>query len=127
MGIAPARRCPAGNVHGIDPWFGRPDVQILPLQRQYQRRTGDIGGLTRDHIQQLPLGGRFAEGPAFAHAVTKQMLESEAQMSLAAAIEAEAQAQAICMMHPDFKAAYEANIAKKAPRFEGGPDPEVPT
>jgi enoyl-CoA hydratase/carnithine racemase len=71
------------------------------------------------------LARRFAEGPAFAHSVTKQMLESEAQMSLAAAIEAEAQAQAICMMHPDFKTAYEANIAKKTPRFEGGPDPEA--
>jgi enoyl-CoA hydratase/carnithine racemase len=62
---------------------------------------------------------RLARGPAFAHTMTKQMLESEHASSLAAAIEAEAQAQAICMAHPDFRAAYEANKAKRPPRFEG--------
>ena len=62
---------------------------------------------------------RLASGPAFAHSMTKQMLESERGMSLAAAIEAEAQAQAICMAHPDFREAYEANKAKRPPRFEG--------
>ncbi len=56
---------------------------------------------------------RLAAGPSFAHGVTKQMLESEHGMTLAAAIEAEAQAQAICMMHPDFRAAYDAWKAKK--------------
>ena len=45
--------------------------------------------------------------------MTKQMLESEHTMTLAAAIEAEAQAQAICMMHPDFRAAYDAWRRKK--------------
>ena len=54
------------------------------------------------------LAERLASGPAFAHAMTKQMLESEATMSLDQAIEAEAQAQAICMQHPDFRAAYDA-------------------
>jgi enoyl-CoA hydratase/carnithine racemase len=63
----------------------------------------------------------LAEGPAFAHTVTKQMLESEHAMSLAAAIEAEAQAQAICMAHPDFRTAYEANKRKEKPVFEGSP------
>jgi hypothetical protein len=47
------------------------------------------------------------------------MLESERTLSLAAAIEAEAQAQAICMAHPDFRTAYNANKAKQQPRFEG--------
>ena len=56
---------------------------------------------------------KLAAGPAFAHGMTKQMLESEHTMSLAAAIEAEAQAQAICMMHPDFRAAYDAWKASK--------------
>ena len=56
---------------------------------------------------------RLAAGPAFAHGVTKQMLESEHGMTLSAAIEAEAQAQAICMMHPDFRAAYDAWKSKK--------------
>lgn len=62
---------------------------------------------------------RLARGPAFAHAMTKQMLESEYAMTLDQAIEAEAQAQAICMAHPDFRAAHEAFKAKKEPRFEG--------
>ncbi|WP_437691627.1 enoyl-CoA hydratase family protein [Sorangium sp. So ce176] len=62
---------------------------------------------------------RLARGPAFAHAITKQMLESERTMPLSAAIEAEAQAQALCMAHPDFREAYEASKAKRPPRFEG--------
>jgi enoyl-CoA hydratase/carnithine racemase len=60
------------------------------------------------------LAERLATGPAFAHAMTKQMLESEHTMSLDQAIEAEAQAQAICMQHPDFRAAYDAWKAKQA-------------
>ncbi len=66
---------------------------------------------------------RLAAGPAFAHAMTAQMLEAEAGMTLAAAIEAEAQAQAICMAHGDFRTAYEANVAKREPRFAGAPAP----
>jgi enoyl-CoA hydratase/carnithine racemase len=62
---------------------------------------------------------RLARGPAFAHTMTKQMMESEHGMTLAEAIEAEAQAQAICMAHPDFKTAYEANKEKRSPLFEG--------
>jgi enoyl-CoA hydratase/carnithine racemase len=62
---------------------------------------------------------RLARGPAFAHGMTKQMLESEATMGLAEAIEAEAQAQAICMQHPDFRAAHEAFKRKAEPRFAG--------
>jgi enoyl-CoA hydratase/carnithine racemase len=69
---------------------------------------------------------RLAMGPAFAHSVTKQMLESEHGMSLAAAIEAEAQAQAICMAHPDFREAYDANTKKRPPRFAGAPEKEKP-
>ena len=62
---------------------------------------------------------RLARGPAFAHAMTKQMLESEHTLSLQAAIEAEAQAQAICMAHPDFRTAHDAFKAKTTPRFAG--------
>lgn len=68
----------------------------------------------------------LSEGPAFAHSMTKQMLESEWTMPLAAAIEAEAQAQAICMAHPDFRTAYEANKKKERPSFEGAPAPLAP-
>jgi len=69
------------------------------------------------------LAARLASGPAFAHAMTKQMLESEHTMPLEAAIEAEAQAQAVCMMHPDFRAAYDAWTRKEPIRFAGAPGP----
>lgn len=67
----------------------------------------------------LALAQKLARGPAFAHGMTKQMIEQEANLNLAEAIEAEAQAQAICMAHPDFKAAHEGFKTKSAPRFEG--------
>ncbi len=70
----------------------------------------------------MELARKLARGPAFAHAMTKQMIEDEHDMSLDEAIEAEAQAQAICMMHPDFKTAYEANVAKRPPKFQGAPE-----
>jgi enoyl-CoA hydratase/carnithine racemase len=65
---------------------------------------------------------RLAAGPAFAHAMTKQMIESEHPMALSEAIEAEAQAQALCMQHPDFAEAHEAFKAKRPPRFRGAPE-----
>lgn len=65
---------------------------------------------------------RLAAGPAFAHAMTKQMIESEHTMPLAAAIEAEAQAQALCMQHPDFAEAHAAFKDKRPPRFKGAPE-----
>ncbi len=67
---------------------------------------------------------RLAEGPAFAHRMTKQMIESEHTMALAEAIEAEAQAQALCMQHPDFAEAHDAFKHKRAPRFAGAPGGE---
>ena len=66
---------------------------------------------------------RLASGPAFAHAMTKQMLESEFSMTLDQAIVAEAQSQAICMQHPDFRAAFDAWTEKRAVTFEGAPFP----
>ncbi len=66
---------------------------------------------------------KLADGPAFAHAMTKQMIEDESTMSLENAIEAEAQAQAICMLHPDFREAYDAAVQKRPPRFAGAPKP----
>ena len=65
---------------------------------------------------------RLAKGPAFAHAMTKQMIESEHTMALGAAIEAEAQAQALCMQHPDFAEAHAAFKEARAPRFAGAPE-----
>jgi enoyl-CoA hydratase/carnithine racemase len=62
---------------------------------------------------------KLAEGPGFAHMMTKTMLAQEWSMSLEQAIEAEAQAQAICMQTKDFRRAYEAFVAKQTPRFAG--------
>ena len=68
---------------------------------------------------------KLAQGPAFANAMTKQMLESEAHMPLADAIEAEAQVQAICMQHPDFRTAHEAFKNKDVPVFAGAAEAGV--
>jgi enoyl-CoA hydratase/carnithine racemase len=67
----------------------------------------------------LTLARELAAGPAFAHAMTKTMLHQEWNMSVDQAIEAEAQAQAICMQTADFRRAYDAFVAKRKPVFEG--------
>lgn len=68
---------------------------------------------------------RLASGPAFAHSMTKQMIESEHAMTLAQAIEAEAQAQTLCMQHPDFGEAHVAFKEKRAPLFAGSSVPFI--
>lgn len=60
---------------------------------------------------------RLAQGPSFALAKTKEMLNRELDLSLNAALECEAQAQAICMQHPDYREAYEAFVEKRKPKF----------
>ncbi len=65
------------------------------------------------------LAASLASGPTFAHMMTKTQLDQEWAMSLEAAIESEAQAQAICMETRDFERAYRAFVAKEKPRFEG--------
>jgi enoyl-CoA hydratase/carnithine racemase len=59
----------------------------------------------------------LARGPALALQVTKDALNREANLDLAAALEAEAQSQASLMAHPDFREAYEAFVAKRPPKF----------
>ena len=61
----------------------------------------------------------MAAGPNFANGITKNQLNVEWDMSLDTAIEAEAQAQAICMQTEDFERAYNAFVAKESPEFEG--------
>jgi len=61
----------------------------------------------------------LADGPTFAHGMTKKMLQQEWNMGVDEAIEAEAQAQAICMATNDFHRAYHAFVAKQKPQFEG--------
>ncbi|MCA8969774.1 MAG: enoyl-CoA hydratase family protein [Planctomycetes bacterium] len=62
---------------------------------------------------------KLVQGPTFAHGMTKKQLDHEWNMSPAQAIEAEAQAQAICMQTRDFERAYHAFVAKQKPTFEG--------
>jgi len=61
----------------------------------------------------------LASGPTFAHGMTKNQLNMEWAMPIDTAIEAEAQAQAICMQTQDFTRAYDAFVAKQTPAFEG--------
>ena len=65
------------------------------------------------------LAAELAAGPTFAHGMTKTMLQQEWSMTIDQAIEAEAQAQAICMQTNDFKRAYNAFSAKQKPQFQG--------
>ncbi len=62
---------------------------------------------------------RLSDGPTFAHGMTKNQLNMEWAMPIDTAIEAEAQAQAICMQTRDFERAYDAFVAKRKPVFEG--------
>ena len=65
------------------------------------------------------LAAELANGPTLAHAMTKKCLHQEWNMGVDEAIEAEAQAQAICMQTEDFKRAYRAFAAKQKPVFQG--------
>ena len=69
--------------------------------------------------QAQALARDLAAGPTFANGITKTMLHQEWSMTIEQAIEAEAQAQALCMLTEDFKRAYNAFVAKQKPVFEG--------
>ena len=76
-----------------------------------------------DSAELLPkaqaMAAELAAGPTFAHGMTKTMLQQEWAMTIEQAVEAEAQAQAICMQTQDFRRAYEAVSAKQKPVFGG--------
>ncbi|MEO0480266.1 MAG: enoyl-CoA hydratase family protein [Planctomycetota bacterium] len=65
------------------------------------------------------MASRLASGPHFAHAITKSCLHHEWAMGIEAAIEHEAQAQAVCMHTKDFERAFQAFVRKERPQFEG--------
>ena len=65
------------------------------------------------------LARELATGPTFANGITKTMLHQEWSMTIEQALEAEAQAQAICMMTEDFQRAYRAFVDRRKPDFEG--------
>jgi enoyl-CoA hydratase/carnithine racemase len=69
--------------------------------------------------QAMELAADLARGPTLAHAMTKKMLHLEWNLSVDAAIEAEANAQAQCMQTEDFQRAYRAFAAKERPVFKG--------
>jgi enoyl-CoA hydratase/carnithine racemase len=69
--------------------------------------------------QAQEMAADLAAGPTFAHGVTKRLLHQEWAMDVDAAIEAEAEAQAICMQTRDFRRAYEAFVERRRPVFEG--------
>ncbi|HEY7029588.1 MAG TPA: enoyl-CoA hydratase family protein [Gemmatimonadales bacterium] len=69
-------------------------------------------------VEATEVATRLAKGPSLALGVTKDSLDREATMDLASALEAEAQAQAACMLNPNFKEAYEAFRAKREPKFQ---------
>ncbi|HRN74656.1 enoyl-CoA hydratase family protein [Ottowia sp.] len=71
------------------------------------------------HASADALARELAAGPTFAHGMTKKCLEQEWSMGIAEAIEAEAQAQAICMQTRDYGRAYRAFVDKRKPEFQG--------
>ena len=101
--------------------------ELLFTGRVHERRGGRAlgllqpAGVVRKRCWPRPPSSRAISpsGPTFANAMTKRMLEMEWAMSVEAAIEAEAVAQALCMKTEDFKRAFRAFAAKQKPVFEG--------
>ena len=79
--------------------------QIVPADQLLQKAQG--------------MALSLANGPAFAHSMTKKCLHQEWNLSIEQALETEAEAQAICMQTGDFERAYNAFVNKQKPKFEG--------
>ena len=101
-------------------------AELLYTGRSMSADEGDRWGfynrvVAADAIEReaIALAAQLAAGPSFAHMMTKTMLDQEWSMSVDQAIEAEAQAQAICMQTRDFRRAYDAFVAKGKPAFAG--------
>ena len=101
-------------------------AELLYTGRAMKAEEGERWGffnklVAADTLEQeaLALAQKIAAGPTFANGITKTQLNQEWSMSLDQAIEAEAQAQAICMQTKDFERAYRAFVAKAKPVFEG--------
>ena len=88
-----------------------PEAKALGLYNQVVGKE-ELAQVTRE------FAARLASGPSFALAKTKEMLNRELDMDLETALECEAQAQAICCKHPDFREAYTAFVEKRKPIFE---------
>lgn len=99
-------------------------AELLYTGRSFSAAEGEAWGFF-NRVSETPeaeaqeIAGKLAAGPTFAHGITKVQLNQEWSMGLEQAIEAEAQAQAICMQTRDFERAYHAFVAKQKPAFEG--------
>ncbi len=100
--------------------------ELLFFGRSFSAQEGFDWGYFNQVVDAADLDGhamkmaaKLAAGPTFANGITKNQLNMEWDMSLDTAIEAEAQAQAICMQTKDFERAYNAFSAKEKPVFEG--------
>lgn len=90
------------------------------MKAEEGERWGFFNGLSAQPYEDaMASARRIVAGPNFAHGMTKTMLHQEWNMSIDQAIEAEAQAQAICMQTNDFRRAYEAFVNKQTPEFLG--------
>ncbi len=101
-------------------------AELLYLGRSMTATEGHAWGFFNQVVAEdalmdaaVTMAKRIAAGPNFANMMTKTMLAQEWAMSIEQAIEAEAQAQAICMQGQDFHRAYHAFVAKEKPVFEG--------
>ena len=97
-------------------YFGRSMGAEEGLAWGYFNRLVEVDDL---EVTAREMAARIVSGPTFANSMTKTMLAQEWSMSLEQAIEAEAQAQAICMQGKDFHRAYHSFVAKEKPVFEG--------
>ncbi|HEU4350740.1 MAG TPA: enoyl-CoA hydratase family protein [Burkholderiales bacterium] len=100
--------------------------ELLYTGRSMSAAEGQAWGYYNEIVSAGELLGKaqavarsLAEGPAFAHAMTKKCLHQEWNQSIEQALETEAEAQAICMQTKDFERAYNAFVAKQKPKFEG--------
>ncbi len=100
--------------------------ELLYTGRVMSAEEGDRWGFHNRLVEADALLGEatalarsLADGPTFAHGITKTQLQHEWNVGIDTAIEMEAQAQAICMATKDFRRAFEAFAAKKTPVFEG--------
>jgi enoyl-CoA hydratase/carnithine racemase len=92
------------------------------ISAEEAERWGFLNRLCASEVlltEAMALASELASGPTFAHAMTKRMLQQEWNMGVDQAIEAEAQAQAICMATNDFHRAYHAFVNKQKPEFKG--------
>ena len=90
------------------------------LRAEEGERWGFFNKISDDpHADANVTAARIASGPTFANGITKNQLQYEWNMSVDQAIEAEAQAQAICMQTEDFVRAYNAFVNKESPVFKG--------